>query len=292
MKKPANLMPEGGKIVAGRKLKWSWCFTISSLDAWEGLCCLLRERPAVLAHSQTCPYKDPLASAWGVERGLCRVWFKWLQGLCFCLKSDCAVGPWGWGRWCQPVLLTGEGHSRLLSFRRPPQKSEQSPLLWPRLSSESCLQSICAWLWACLRLILQCYISGWQLRFKTSLKSTWWHVDPLPSTERELHRAASGTFLSQKSSCTWTYVLRASVEKATNRLSAICGCLCPLLLNGGSVLPGGFLSSSKSTPWRGTFSSPETQDIPHPTSLSLAPTLVPLSLHPWLCSMKGVPTIL
>lgn len=88
----------------------------------------------------------------------------------------------------------------------------------------------------------QCYLSGRQLGFKTSLKSTWWHVDPLPSTERELHRAASGTFLSQKSSCTRTYVLRAYVEKATNRLSAIRGCLRPLLLNGGSVLPGGFLS--------------------------------------------------
>lgn len=113
------------------------------------------------ANSQTCPIKD--APAGHREGG---VWCKQLQpplGALWCsLKSDKLVGK---GKMMSSqLLLPRDGSLACCYSGSPQQKSEQPPLLCPRLPSDPCPQPAVGMPDA---IVFLCFISGWWLVFQT-----------------------------------------------------------------------------------------------------------------------------
>ena len=115
----------------------------------------------------------------------CGVWRKQLQPplvvLCCALKSDPAGG---WGKMASPhSLVSREGSSHVLLFRKPSQKSKQSPFLCPRLLSDPCSPPVCAQaITMSGTTVLLCFISGAWLGFKTLNPKgpgmAWTHFPP------------------------------------------------------------------------------------------------------------------
>lgn len=120
-------------------------------------------RPAVLAHSQTCPIKMP----------------RRLQGVGFVVSSSSLYRGLCVAHWSSTMLVGGEKMTSPYSLvpregilhpflsKKPLQKSRQSPVLCPRLLSDPCPHP------GCVRVIgmpgitvLLCFISG-MLRFQT-----------------------------------------------------------------------------------------------------------------------------
>lgn len=84
--------------------------------------------------------------------------------------SEVQVCLWagGWRMASPCPLVPRDGNVLPPLFRRPSQKSEQSPLLCPRLSSDPYPQPVCSWaIGMPSAIVLLCFISGQWLGFIT-----------------------------------------------------------------------------------------------------------------------------
>lgn len=131
------------------------------------------------------------------------------------------------------------------------------------------------------------------LEFNTpNLKDVIW-CGPLPSFRREPFPAVSGAVLSQKKrhmSAQMPRIYGQAQKNAAKRLSSLYICLCPLPMNGHSVVPSrsfclwrGNIPYSKCIPGRSVFFPSVTQEIPTPGCV--LPGLYPPSPQehvPWL----------
>lgn len=151
---------------------------------------------------------------------------------------------WVGGRWSH-LLIPGEGKAWPPLFRRPSQKSEQSPLLCPRLSSDCCPQPVCAPGWCPQdHSSVLSLAGGWDSNLQI-LKG--------PARCGPVSLPARSAPLFQKKSCTACMMAGFyddAQRKAAMGLSALCAGLSPLLLNGQ-------LDDSRRAccPWRGKISS-------------------------------------
>lgn len=190
-------------------------------------------------NNQTCPNKVALTE----HRGS-KVWWKRLlpplRVLCCSLKSSCAFRGWGWKMGLLHPLISGEGNWWPLLFRKPSKKTNGVP---------SCgldLHQILA-----LSLSVPgpsahpvphfCVLSrahSWDSKSNLKgLKKTG--ICFLPPEESVI--ALCPALLCPRRAVTWLCSFLESLLKnnqnVATKLSALCTHLCPLLLNGCSVVP-------------------------------------------------------
>ena len=167
-------------------------------------------------------------------------------------------------------------------------------LLCPRLFSDPCPQPVRAWaIYKLSAIILLCFISEHWLGFKTpnlkgpsspTLEESPAALHPAPFSEQQPH------------TCKDVAVCGETQWKHATRLPTLCACLCPLMLDGRSVVPGGpFTLAEASVLQEGECSRPGwARGFPTPQHLTqtLWAVLSPcLSLSPWLCSVGGFPPL-
>lgn len=159
---------------------------------------------------------------------------------------------WMEGRWVHPTILPGEGNWWPPLFRKPSQKSEKSPLLWPRVLSDLWSQSVCAWAISTSSATILCFVSGTQLEFKTpNLKRLSKVQTSSPPPEERLPVLCPELFCPRKAVAQLGRCLESMVKHIENCDQVIC----PLCMPLSPVVEWSFSGTCCITcPWRGNIS--------------------------------------
>ena len=166
-----------------------------------------------------------------------------LEVLCFSLNSDRVPGGWWWKMTSPCPLIPREENSQLLLLGRPSQKSEQSPLLCPRLSSDLCPNLPFLGPLACLapQFCVLTPARGSDSKLQI-LKASARRGPALLSQRRALQHCAWHHSVPEKQSYAVHMVAGVYGEEqrqAEDKLSALCTSLCSLPLNHCSMSLGG-----------------------------------------------------
>ena len=191
-------------------------------------------------------------------------------------------------RWHHPALFSWGGEFTTTLFRKPSQKSKQSLLLCPRSPSDPLPHPSVPRVFIVPVPQPSCVAGIQHSKFKR--RDMVWTT---PLLRREPFPAVSGAVLSQKKrhmSAQMPRIYGQAQKNAAKRLSSLYICLCPLPMNGHSVVPSrsfclwrGNIPYSKCIPGRSVFFPSVTQEIPTPGCV--LPGLYPPSPQehvPWL----------
>ena len=162
---------------------------------------------AALGLNYNYPIKKGFCRAQGGQDLVSRLSFKpplcALDCLLKSVHADVCVGGWWHEKWHWPTLFPRKGSSHSTLFRKCSQKSEQSPILHPRLPSDPCLHPVCDHAVYPLRssTVLLWFYSDTQLGFKTPSFRGPVCCKFIIILWEGSHCTVSGTTLYQKGSC-------------------------------------------------------------------------------------------